>query len=418
MCVAGRVAPLLGVCAAMTTNEPVTDWATDFDIFDPEFVADPYPVWAGLRGTCPVAHTERDGSTWMPSRYEDLVAVTHDTQHFSSVTSAVSGTRPGQGPLLTAPPITSDLPEHTWTRRLLLPAFSPKPVARMEPVSRGIARELLDAIEARGDGMADAACDYAQHIPVRIISQMLGVPDAEEAQFTDWVTRILQLGVMDQEVGRIATKEVLAYFKDLIAQRIADGDRPDDLLSYLIDVRLEGGEPLGEKHLLGTCFLILVAGIDTTWSSIGSSLWHLATHPEDRDRLVAEPELIPTAIEEFLRAYSPVTMARIVKEETTLGGQQLCPGDRVLLPFPAGNRDPDVFEDPEDVLIDRQQNRHAAFGLGIHRCLGSNLARMELQVAVQEWLLRFPKFSLVEGADVHWNGGQVRGPRSIPVRLG
>ncbi|MPY93938.1 MAG: cytochrome P450 [Acidimicrobiia bacterium] len=401
----------------MTSQEPVTDWAKDFDYFDPEFVNDPYPVWEELRGRCPVAHTERRGGAWMPSRYEELNQVTHDTEHYSSVMIGVTGPKPGESPLLVAPPITSDPPDHALARRLLLPAFSPKPVDKLEPTTRGIARELIADINARGDGLADAAREYSQHLPVRVISLMLGVPRSDEAQFTDWVTRVLQIGPTDLEAGRVATKEVLAYFKDLIEQRTLMEEHPDDLLSYLMDVRLEDGEPLSEKHLLGTCFLILVAGIDTTWSSIGSSLLHLATHPEDLERLVAEPDLVPTAIEEFLRAYAPVTMARMVTAETTLGGQQLCPGDRVLLPFPAGNRDPAVFDDPEQVLIDRQHNRHAAFGLGIHRCLGSNLARMELRVAVEEWLAAFPTFSLVEGADVRWNGGQVRGPRSIPVQV-
>ena len=324
-------------------QQPVSDWAEDFDYFDPAFVHDPYPVFAELRGTCPVAHTDRRGGAWMPTRYEELSQVAHDTEHFSSVMVGVTGPKPGEGPLLVAPPITSDPPEHALARRILLPAFSPKPVDRLLPTTRSIARELIADIVARGDGRADAAKEYAQHIPVRVISLMLGVPEEDEARFTDWVTRVLQIGPVDLEVGRVATREVLDYFKGLIEARAASEDQPDDLISYLLGVRLDDDTPLSEKHLLGTCFLILVAGIDTTWSSIGASLLHLAGHPADRERLVAEPELIPTAIEEFLRAYSPVTMARIVTGETTLGGQQLCPGDRVLLPFPAGNRDPEVF---------------------------------------------------------------------------
>ena len=171
-------------------------------------------------------------------------------------------------------------------------------------------------------------------------------------------------------------------------------------------------------HILGTCFLILLAGIDTTWSSIGSSLWHPATHPGARERRVATPELIPTAIEEFLRAYSPVTTAREVTREVEYNGVRMCPGDKVLMPFPAGNRDPAVFPDPDSVIIDRQQNRHSAFGIGIHRCLGSNLARMELRVAIEEWLKRVPSFRLEDPATVTWSCGQVRGPRSLPVLFG
>jgi cytochrome P450 len=162
---------------------------------------------------------------------------------------------------------------------------------------------------------------------------------------------------------------------------------------------------------------MLIAGIDTTWSSIGSALWHLASHPEDRERLVAEPDLIPTAIEEFLRAYSPVTMARLATRDTTIGDREVKEGERVLLTFPAANRDPELFEHPEDVIIDRQVNRHIAFGSGIHRCLGSNLARLEMQVAIEEMLAMIPEFELEDPDAVTWAGGQVRGPRHLPVRF-
>ena len=167
-----------------------------------------------------------------------------------------------------------------------------------------------------------------------------------------------------------------------------------------------------DVHVLGTLALILVAGVDTTWSSIGSAMWHLATHDDDRRRLVAEPELIPTAIEELLRAYSPVTMARIVTEDTELAGCPIRAGDKVLLSFPAANRDPEAFERADEVVIDRGVNRHVAFGVGIHRCAGSNLARMELQVAVEQWLARIPEFRL----DRRRRGdvGRRPGPRAAP----
>jgi len=157
--------------------------------------------------------------------------------------------------------------------------------------------------------------------------------------------------------------------------------------------------------------------VDTTWSGIGSSLWHLATHPDDRRRLVEEPELIPSAVEEFLRAYSPVTMARIVAEDTEHNGCPMKAGDRVLMAFPAANRDPAHFDRPDEVIIDREHNRHVAFGAGIHRCVGSNLARMEMRVAIEEFLARIPDFELKADAEVNWAGGQVRGPRNVPVRL-
>jgi cytochrome P450 len=162
--------------------------------------------------------------------------------------------------------------------------------------------------------------------------------------------------------------------------------------------------------------LLLVAGIDTTWSGIGSCLWHLAKTPEDRRRLVAEPTLMPSAIEEFLRAYSPVTMAREVAKDAQVNGCTFKEGQMVLLSFPAANRDPEMFPDADKVIIDRKENRHAAFGLGIHRCVGSNLARMEMTVAVEEFLKRIPEFQLA--GSVTWSEGSVRGPRKLPLTFG
>jgi cytochrome P450 len=177
------------------------------------------------------------------------------------------------------------------------------------------------------------------------------------------------------------------------------------------------GEPVPEQHSLGTCFLILVAGIDTTWSSIGSALWHLAQNPQDRKRLIEEAELITSAVEELLRAYSPVTMARYVASDVEYNGCPMKEGDRVLMNFPAANRDPEKFPDPHKVILDRPVNPHVAFGVGIHRCAGSNLARMEMRVAIEEWLKRIPDFELEDPDAVTWAGGQVRGPRSMMVRF-
>jgi len=207
-----------------------------------------------------------------------------------------------------------------------------------------------------------------------------------------------------------------AYFAGHIEQR--KQHPTDDLISTLMKARDRNGQLLEDSHVLGSLRLLLIAGIDTTWSAIGSSLWHLANTPADRDRLIAEPELMPSAIEEFLRAYSPVTMAREVVKETTISGCPVKPGNMVLLSFPAANRDPAMFPDADKVVIDRKENRHAAFGLGIHRCVGSNLARMEMAVAIEEWLKRIPDFKLDPAGSVTWSEGTVRGPRQLPVLFG
>ena len=400
----------------MNARLAVTDWASDYDVMDREYVADPFPVWDALRHTCPVAHSERYGGSWLPTRYEDVTAIAHDIEHFSSRQVAVIPVGPGYDPgesdaNLPAglPPISADPPEHTWSRRLLLPWFSHRKVAEYEVLTRDLCRSLVDGLAARGRG--DGAADYAQQIPVRVIAGVLGVPTDMADTFTGWVRDVLEFAHIPERRDRSRTA-LVTYFKGLIEER---RDEPgDDLISNLLHSEVDG-HPVPEEFVLGTAALTLIAGVDTTWSAIGSSLWHLATHPADRKRIVAEPDLLPTAVEELLRAYSPVTMARVVKEDVEFARCPMHAGDKVLLNFPAANRDPEAFPDADKVIIDREVNRHVAFGVGIHRCAGSNLARMELHVALDEWLSRIPDFRIEDGAEVTWAGGQVRGPRSMPM---
>ena len=394
----------------MSARPPVNDWGTDFDHLDPRWVNDPYPIWEELRGKCPVAHTDRYMGVYFPTRYDDVRAVAYDTEHFSSRRIVVREQPP---PRIPAPPITSDPPGHRADKHLLLPAFTPDQIKLHEPRARKICGKLIDRFAGK-DG-CDAAVDYAQELPVRMIAHMMGLPEEEGELFRKWIYEILVAGITQPAVMMRAIEESSAYFNAEIEKRKAAPG--DDIISYLIGARIDG-QPIEPERLLGTLRLILVAGIDTTWSAIGSCFWHLARHPEDRRRLVAEPELIPTAVEEFLRAYAPVTMAREVVKATTIGGCPFKEKQMVLLSFPAANRDPAVFPDADRVVIDRTENRHVAFGLGIHRCIGSNLARMEITVALQEWLKRIPEFSLAPGAEVTWSEGTVRGPRKLPVKFG
>ena len=393
----------------MTEVKPVTDWTKDWDHLDARWREDPYPIWDDLRQHCPIAHTDRYQGAYLPTRYEDVRAIANDPVHFSSRRVVVRATRSSDDPV-PSPPITSDPPNHKPYKRLLLPPFTAAAMEKLEPKARAICNELIDGFIA--DGGCDIAQQYTRHIPVKVIAHMLGVPDSDSALFIRWIHEILELGITDSEILEKAADEMTVYFADHVAMR---RQQPrDDLISDLIAARLDG-EPLDDLHLLGMLRLLLIAGIDTTWSAIGSSLWHLARVPADRQRLLREPDLMPSAVEEFLRAYAPVTMAREVVADAEIGGCPFKAGNMVLLSFPAANRDPAMFPDADKVILDRKENRHAAFGLGIHRCVGSNLARMEITVALEEWLKRIPEFTL-DGA-VAWSEGTVRGPRGLPVRF-
>ncbi len=404
---------------AMTDVETPTelDWANDYDIFNASFVQDPYPIMEQLRATHPVPHTERWGGSWMPTRYADVQAVAHDVEHFTSFEISVAPvpiTYDEHGNRRRSI-IASDPPDHTPERRMMLPFFSPKTVERYVEGTRELCHRLIDSFIE--DGRVDAAERYARQLPPRIIARILGIDPERADDFTEWVQGVLELGLTDPELREKYRQIIMDFFRDEIERRKTEPG--DDLISWLLSQEIDG-EPLGMHIIEANVSLMLIAGIDTTWSSIGSALWHLATHPADAEKLRANPDLLPNAIEEFLRAYSPVTMARIVREPVSVNGAEMQPGQRVLLSFPAANRDPEVFEDPDVVDIERQHNRHIAFGVGIHRCAGSNLARMEMRVALETWLERMPEFRLAPGEEheVTWSGGQVRGPRHLPIVFG
>jgi cytochrome P450 len=398
---------------------PVVDWATDFDHGDPAYNRDAHAIWGDLRDRCPVAHTDRYHGAWLPVTHADVSQIAHDAVNYTSRAVLVSTAEHFPPPPIGgAPPITSDPPFHHDARRLLLPPFTPKMIEPLAPDVRALCADLLDRIEAKLDGgnggVVDAAVEYAQNLPVSVIARMLGFPQEDAELFRGFVHDTLE-GIQDSPEERGAAFDRLDSYIDVQIEDHRASPR-DDLTSYLLQAEIFG-QPLSHQHVRGSIVLLLIAGIDTTWSAIGSSIWHLASHPNDLARLGADPSLWPTAVEELLRVYAPVTMARLVAKDHELHGCPLREGEWVLLPFPAANLDPEAFERADEVLIDRAENRHAAFGLGIHRCLGSNLARLEVRIGVEEFVTRFPRFELADPEAVRWSVGQIRGPRELPIRI-
>jgi len=397
---------------------PVEDFASDFDHADPSYNPNAPQVWKDLRESgCPVAHSDRYGGMWVPLTHDTVNEVAYDTENFTSRSVVVNVGRPGDralpAPIGGAPPITSDPPFHNMARRLLLPPFAPKKIELWEDKVRAQCRKLLDEMGeiTPGETVVDAAVQYAQHIPVNVIRQMLGFPEQDEALFRKFVHDTLER-ITEEPGSRLGGDDLGEY----IVRQIEDhrANPRDDLTSYLMDVEIDGSK-LTDDMVAGMTILLLIAGIDTTWSAIGSSLWHLAQNPQDHQRMLDDPDVIPFAIEEFLRYYAPVTMARIAETDIDYNGVHIHRGDKVLMNFPAACHDPEQFEHPDEFIIDRAQNRHIAFGSGIHRCAGSNLARLEMTVAIRTWLERIREFQGGAREPMKWAGGQVRGPRILPV---
>lgn len=395
-----------------TDLPPVTDWVNDWDWLDDQWGSNAIDIWNDVREQCPVATTERYGRAFMPVTMDAVTQVAHDTEHFSSIWVNVG--RP-DAPRAPAPPITSDPPEHHGHRKLLLPSFSPKKINQMEEDMRQYCRGLIADI---GDApTADAASQYSQHIPVHGICSMVGIPESDADLFRDWIYRNFQLAPRDNAV-RVQVMTEMTEYIDVLLKDCLENPK-DDMMTMVANAEIDG-EPVGWDLKVGYIRLLIIAGIDTTWSAIGSGLWHFAQNPDEVARLVAvenDDMLWQTASEEVLRYYAPVTMARKVIAETEVGGCPVHPGDQMLLTFPAANHDPESFENADEFQLDRAKNRHVAFGLGVHRCVGSNLARLELLVGLQEWLRAFPDYTLDTSAETTWANGQVRGPRNIPVLL-
>ncbi|MBO0732620.1 MAG: cytochrome P450, partial [Acidimicrobiaceae bacterium] len=255
---------------------------------------------------------------------------------------------------------------HTRFRQLLLPFFSPLRTAKLEPFTRQVAASLVE--DMARDGKADAADRLAKPLSIAVVAQIMGVAPEDRERFSEWIAAIVEGGATGPETAAQAGADIYAYFVDLLEAR--RHDPRDDLLTFLLQTQVDG-EPTTDQERLGCSILLLIAGIDTTWATLSSSLWYLAQDPEARHRMVADEDGIYPAVEELLRVFAPTSVARYTLTDTTVNGQPIAAEQPVLLPFPSANRDPEAFEDPDRVVLDRTPNRHLAFGSGIHRCLGA-----------------------------------------------
>jgi len=405
-------------------NADARELAAGFDIekLTPDFYADPYPTYRALREFEPVKRLP-NGSYFL-TRYDDLVGAYKSTKLFSSDKKKEFAPKYGNSLLYehhTTSLVFNDPPAHTRVRRLIMGALSPRAIAEMEPDLIALVDRLLDALAAKGS--VELIADFAAAIPVQVIGNLLDVPMAEREPLRDWSLAIL--GALEPVIapdvfarGNDAVKDFLVYLEILVARRRAKPGNPErDVLTRLIQGE-DNGERLSAKELLHNCIFLLNAGHETTTNLIGNGLVALSGNPEEKKRLIENPAMIKTAIEEMLRFESSNQLGnRMTTEPVELGGIKLAAGTPVTLCIGAANRDPAQFADPEKLDVGRTPNRHLAFGTGVHQCAGMALARLEGAIAISRFLARFPGYAL--GAPPV-RGGRVRfrGFLSVPCVVG
>jgi cytochrome P450 len=395
--------------------------AFDLKHLPADFIDDPFPYYRALREHDPV-HRMPDGA-WLITRWRDCDAVYRDARVFSSDKKVEFGPKYGDTPLYqhhTTSLVFNDPPLHTQVRRAIQMALSNRVIAEMEAGLVALVERLLDAMEQKG--RADLIEDFAAAIPVEIIGNLLGVPRVDRGPLRGWSLAIL--GALEpvltpdqMALGNISVREFSGYLKGLIEDRRGrPGDPDKDLLTRLIAGEHEGRK-LTEAELTQNCIFILNAGHETTTNLIGNALEIFIRFPAERRRLIEQPELMKSAVEEVLRFESSNQLGnRITTEDTVLGGILMPKGTLITLGIGAANRDPDVFPEPDRFDVARNPTRHLAFGSGIHMCAGMSLARLEGRVAIERVLKRFPDYR-PNGAPTRSRRARFRGFTALPVRL-
>ncbi len=377
--------------------------------------------------------TEHVKARWHLVKYEDVLYVSRHPEAFSSERGIVqfeplhgedeTAAAAGNGKML----ITMDPPRHVKLRRLVNKGFTPRAVNLMEPYIREITGRLLERGAAKAE--SDFVIDVASQLPLAVICGMMGVPDEDWPLIFRLTNKVLgsgdpeyqddlpadQRGTGDaaRTTGNIGTFQMFAFFAKMLEQR--KSQRRDDLVSVLVDSELEG-QQLTEEDILWFCFLLILAGNETTRNAISGGLLAFFEHPEEKQKLLADLSLMPSAVEEVLRWTSPVThMARSVLEDASIRHASIPKGDRVVMWYPSVNRDEDVFPDPDRFDISRSPNDHLAFGIGEHFCLGAGFARLELKVMFEELFARYPAVELA-GKPERLRSTFIGGIKHLPVR--
>ncbi len=399
----------------------------ELDVTTSAFKINPYPIFAQLRHQDPIHQINLPGGhpAWLITRYEDADAILRDERFVKNPHNVFTPEEFAADPMALPREITGfvnqhmlnmDPPDHARLRSLVNLSFTPRMIEQWRGRIQEITDELIDAVEHKGE--MDLIDQFAFPLPVIVISEMLGVPSSEREKFRVWSNALTETAG-NPEAFRQTQGELMAFY--LYLSQLIESKRQaptNDLLSKLIQTE-EQGDKLSQSELLSMVFLLIVAGHETTVNLIGNGVLALLEHPDQMQLLKDEPGLIKTAVEEFLRYRGPIMIAtqRWAREDLEFGGKHMAHGDHVLVALAANNRDDEEFANPDKLDITRQENRHLAFGKGIHYCLGAPLARLEGQIAIGTLVRRLPNLRLsVDPQTLVWRPGSLMmGLRTLPV---
>jgi cytochrome P450 len=391
-------------------DEPITDeWVTQhFDHLSPALARDFHPTLARARSLCPVARSDaHENGFWVLTRYEDVLKVAQDWQTFSSELGITVPSPPMSRKIL---PVTVDPPLQRVFKRLVNAYFTPAKVGPWEEGTRTIVNHLIDGFIERGE--CDFMTELARPFPgLAFFELALHAPAEDLAQVNDWATLA---SVSDQAQSRDAVMKLAGWIAKFIEQRRAEGPR-GDVIDAVMNAEIEG-RPITREEMIGTIHLLIQGGLETTAGVLGAAMIRFCSDPSIPALLRERPGLIPQAVEELLRLDgSFICIGRTARHDATIDGHKIAAGERVIMYWASANRDATEFDNPDAFIVDREQNRHIAFGAGPHRCVGSNLARMNLRIALEELTRRLVNVKLAPGADIHFHSTFNRAPLSVPI---
>lgn len=381
-------------------------------LFSPEGADRPHEAYETLRSQCPVHRSDFAGSPSVyVSRFEDVMWALRHPEVFSSSAEALD--MGADQPLI---PLQVDPPEHTQYRRLLNPEFVPREISKLEPDVRTLVNGLLDGFA--DDGHCNFHEDFATPLPSTVFLALMGMSQDDLPTFLRWRDQQIRPDVEPGDFEGAAairsqtSHEITEYFEALIDEKRRNPD--DRLMTRIVNASIDG-RTLSREELLGICHLLLLGGLDTVTATLDCMISWLAEHPIERQKIVDDPGLVPTAVEELLRHQTPVMIVpRILKQDVTMSGVDLKVGDGVTVVLGAANSDGDEFADPTSVDLTREPNKHVAFGAGNHLCLGAHLARLELRVALEEFHRRIPDYRIADGVELHFSPG-IRQADHLPL---